>query len=113
MYLSLLKPNPMKRLFYFLLLLLFHQGFGQSADRVNLQLKNLTAVHKQISSKLINLKKEQASSSMKMEKMDSSYNSLLINLDSITGISIDLENKKLKSKAEEQKLIRIKNNRIH
>jgi peptidoglycan hydrolase CwlO-like protein len=33
---------------------------------------------------------------------------LLINLYSFTVFSIDLENKKLKSKAEEQKLIRIK-----
>jgi len=98
----------MKNIICCLLLLICQQSFSHSTDSISIKLKKLRSEREIINTNLLNLKKDEAASRSEMQKLDDRYYVMLVNLDSLTGISISMENKSKKTKADEQKLTSIK-----
>ena len=98
----------MNKFICFLLLLLSQQSFSQSSDSISIQIKKLRLERESVNTNLMNLKKDETLSRSKLQKLDDRYFAMLVNLDSLTGVSISIENKSKKTKAEEQKLLSLK-----
>lgn len=98
----------MNKFLCFILLFFCQQSFSQSSDSINIQIKKLRTEREAVNASQVRLQKEEVFLNSKMQKLDDRYYAMLVNLDSLVGVSNSMENKSKKTKAEEQKLLNIK-----